>query len=175
MRRTMVCAAVSGILTLAAAAPARAHPGDWALDVFIRAFLSPKEAGERHLTVTIENKAPGALTLNGAVAPFGTKLTLERRRSLFGFETWQPVSHLRVDTGGSARLGPPEYRWRGEEKAMEDLVKSGAAITAFFSPLGRVVVRLDPSEDAGAAPTPAPAAPVGRPCPPGLEGIDGGC
>lgn len=176
---------------LALAAPAAAHPGDWNLDVIITASLAREEpTAAPSLTIDIENRAPGALTLNGAAAPFGRKLSLERRRSFFGFETWQPVRHLLVTPGGAAHLGPPEYRWRADAAAMADLAKPGAALTAFFSPIGRVVVRLGPAGQASLAPPPpgqapstqtapqtAPRAapPLARPCPPGLEGLDGGC
>ena len=159
MKLTRAAAVVAPALSLflSVAAPAWAHI---ATDTPIHARLVGSERGTpkaEDLVFEIGNNTEAALTLTKLRAPGGRTVRLERRREIFGVETWQPVKFLRLEPGRSVVLAPPDYRLIVDPDILAQLNRPGGGVTAVFSPFGPVVVLYEGPDSVFAPPAPADA------------------
>lgn len=99
------------------------------------------------------NAAGHAMTVHGLSTPRAERLTLMRRRSLLGVESYQPVDFLRLEAGETVRLESPDY-----VLAFEGVTETDATlvlITLDLGPDGELTMALI---EGGGVPTFAPAA-----------------
>jgi hypothetical protein len=126
-------------LAMMAGGPAVAHSGAaGALEaVALAPTIDLSDPTRASIDWSLSNNTGRALTIHGLASPRAAKVTLLRRRALFGLESYQPVDFLRIEADERLRLASPEY-----VLSFEGLAPSGMTL---------VLVTLDLGPDGQAA------------------------
>ncbi|MEO1331006.1 MAG: hypothetical protein AAFW46_15250 [Pseudomonadota bacterium] len=142
-RRRDLLAAGLAAAALPPGGPAVGHPDDEYVfpTLFVWRTRRSPDGTEVEVDLEIFNGFGVAATLRSVTASVGEATTLERKRSLLGFEAWQPVGFLRLEPGKTIVLSPPEYRMtiHGIDAPEEETVSF--EIEADFGPLGKLYTR----------------------------------
>ena len=115
---------------------ASAHPADEGVVVVLTDVAALAEGSDaRILRVFVGNRGGGAVTLRGFEAE-GYDIVFERKRGVFGFESWVRVDFLRLEAGQARLLDEPAYRVIAFPEDGAAPYRGSTLLSAQFGPAG---------------------------------------
>ncbi|MCI4665805.1 MAG: hypothetical protein MRY74_13905 [Neomegalonema sp.] len=153
---------IAGASSTVGISTAAAHPeGEGVIVLVMSAKPNVEAPGSELLSIYVSNRTAAAVTLRGLSAD-GRAISLERKRGLFGYETWQRVKFIRLEPGKTLLLDQPAYRVI-LHAGKADATKAGAQLHADFGAAGTVSTPLKPGAAPAIPPATSPSAPGAAP------------